>query len=147
VSLWSPSWLSLDPLFVSNNTQTITKAFTWVEQYFFVVDELGSDDGYYTTISVSDLSSNDNTISNGNIQLRAIGDVFTIDGQNNPSVSSPLGSIYRNANLANNLIGRTRGANQWRTGSYGIYIEIKIDVPAFQPTGQYTGNIVYTLYK
>ena len=54
---------------------------------------------------------------------------------------------YQALNASRNYIKRNNAANSWVIGYYGSLINLKIDVPAWQPAGAYVGTLVYTLIE
>lgn len=138
---------------VDTTTSNIFNATTG--DYFFVDDLKGVDDGYYTTIQMSDFTQGGwgaGVIPGDNLTIRttATNPLDTIAGATNPLVNlgtvdgtyrsfgtTPLTFISRNAWLPNNgLIGR-----------YGMYADFELTVPAYTPVGTYQGTLTYTLYE
>ncbi len=123
------------------------------EQYAFYVSDLKwSQSGWYTTVSVSDLSgqTTDWVISKNNVSFKAgSSNVNLITGSANDkvvfdssrtdytSMSNPLQYILRGTGAD--------GAN--KLGIYGDDPRLQVEIPQFTPADQYKGIITYTLYE
>ena len=132
----------------SEQIQTIEKTFSWTNDYFQIIDRLWYDTGYYTTISISDMTNgNGDKIWSGFVAIKALTGVVTLSGTYNPRVYSAITWAYQYFTAAPlTFIKRDTAANWGVTGIYGLHTSWKIDIPVLQDPGMYTGVITYTLY-
>lgn len=128
----------------SNSTGTIEQQFTG---YFKVYDKKSSNSGYYTTLSISDLSWTYSTISKNNIYLQATG-VTLIQGTANTWVYIHTWiQTYQAMTGVVNYIRRDPGNNNDKKGEYGNLPRIKVLIPPYTIPDDYTATITYTLYE
>ena len=132
----------------SEQIQTITKTFSWTNDYFQIIDTLGQNTGYYTTISISDMTNGSgDTLLSGLVAIKALTGVVTLSGTYNPRVYSAITWTYQYFTASPlTFIKRDTAANSWVTGTYGLQTVWKVDIPALQNIGNYTWVITYTLY-
>ena len=137
------------PLNASFGSQTAQQTFSWSANYFRVQDLKGTDSGYISTLQLSgNLTAWSNTISWSAVSFRAFGSINLVSGSVNPRVVLDGGtSAYQALNTARNFIRRNTAANSWVIWYYGANIDMKIDVPAWQPAGAYTSTLIYTLIE
>jgi hypothetical protein len=137
------------PLNASFSAQTEQEVFSGAANYFWVQDLKGTNSGYVTTLQLSgNMTAGSNIISWSNVSFRAFGWINVISWSANPRVVLDAGtSWYQALNTARNFIRRNNAANSWVIGYYGANIDLKIDIPAWQPAGAYTGTLVYTLIE
>ena len=131
---------------VSATTNSLEKPYTWAGDYFQVADNVGADAWYYTTLAVSNLQYSSNTISNANIYVKTVWWVSLLAGTANANVISSIGTTYLNASSPLTFLMRSAWTNSGKTGTYWAQISIRVDIPAFQQAGSYTGTIIYTIY-
>jgi len=134
---------------VSNVAVQMEQQFTW-EDYFRVNDLLWSDSGYYTTISVTNLSGQSTSayIPAANVAMKVDTTATTlITGTANANVvvDNTLLS-YQSIDSVVTLINRTIGANNGVLGKYATFPWLRVTVPAYQQVDSYVGIITYTLY-
>lgn len=146
---WPTSLTFSSALNVSFWAQTINQDFTWAANYFWVQDLKGIDSWYNTTLQLSwNLSSSGNIISGSNVSFVAVWTISVLSGTTNPRVVLDAATAwYQALNASRNYIKRNNAANSWVIGYYGSLINLKIDVPAWQPAGAYVGTLVYTLIE
>jgi len=112
-----------------------------------VIDEVGADTGYYTTIEISVMENGSgDTIPYTAIAIRAFDDIITLGGTTNPRVYSAITGTYQYFTSPLTFIRRDTEANDGVKGTYGLHTVRKVDIPALQNVGEYTGVITYTLY-
>ncbi|EKD25486.1 MAG: hypothetical protein ACD_80C00046G0013 [uncultured bacterium (gcode 4)] len=132
----------------STTIQTIEKTFSWSTDYFKVVDRQGIDTGYYTTISISDMNNpSGGSIPYTDIAVKALTGIVTLSWTENPRVYSAITDTYQYFTASPlTFISRDIAANGGMIWTYGLQTIWKIDIPAFQNIGDYSGVITYTLY-
>lgn len=134
----------------SASAQSVTGAFT---DEFWVEDLKGDDAGYYTTLQLSgDLQSGTNTIDASNVLAKTAstgpGAIVLMNGTANSNVEvDAVMATFQSLDGAVTFIKRDTGANSGLVWQYGALPEMRVDVPAYQPVGVYTGNMVYTLFE
>ncbi len=139
---------------IQNTSQTIVLT----SDSFIVDDQRWSGNGYYTTLSISDLVGIwDHIISSSSaISIKSYKSVQTLAGYENPIVvfddalsdyipaDTPVTFIKRD--LREIWDGWIIGP-WWIRGTYGGKIQMRIILPAYQAIDTYTGMITYTLYE
>lgn len=140
----SPTTISL----WSGVTKSIDQQIDTLTTYFSVEDLKWSASGYYTTLSISALTgANGLTIPASAIQIKA-NTVTTLSGTSNASVIlDPSINSYIAANTPIQFIKRNNNTWQSIVWTYGSQLRIRINVPAYQSVGSYSGTITYTLYE
>ncbi|MCX6824834.1 MAG: hypothetical protein NTY80_01300 [candidate division SR1 bacterium] len=143
-----PASLSIGSLPTPESTIKVAKIFTGANDYFTIADYIGDDAGYYTTLSMGNMSNQSgNILSNNNIAVKTATGVITLSGSSNPNVVSGItGSYTTFGNSVLTFIQRNAGANGGLTGTYAISPAIEITVPELQSVGNYSGTMIYTLY-
>lgn len=139
----APNTLHIWSITGSNTWQIITQK----SDYFTVDDKKGSLSGYYTTLSISDLTSTWSLISKSNIQVKA-DPITTLSWSANPAVILDS-TIVSFTSLSSPVTFIKRNNGTW-WGIQGIYwskINLQITIPAYQTIGTYTGTLTYTLYE
>lgn len=133
---------------VNEQAFSIEKTFSWSSEYFEVIDEIGWDPGYYTTISMSDITNGSgDSIPYTAIAIKALNGLETLAGTTNPRVYSAITWTYQYFSGAPlTFIKRNAESNGGVTWTYGVHTVWKIDVPTLQNVGTYTWVITYTLY-
>lgn len=146
---WPTALTFTAALNVSFGSQTINQDFTWAANYFWVQDMKGIDSWYNTTLQLSwNLVSSWNIISGSNVSFLAVWGITTLSWVANPRVVLDAATAwYQALNVSRNYIKRNNAANSWVIGYYGSLINLKVDVPAWQPAGAYTTVLVYTLIE
>ncbi|NOZ43788.1 MAG: hypothetical protein GXP45_01215 [bacterium] len=109
----------------------------------------GSNSGYYTTLSVSDLTgqATSDVIPAGNVTIKtdSTGAVL-ITGDANTSVVVP-DSLLSYSTFPVTFIKRDIGLNNARIGKYAMSPWLQITIPAFVSPDTYQGVITYTLIE
>lgn len=146
---WPTALTFSSALNVSFSAQTINQDFTWAANYFWVQDLKWVDSWYNTTLQLSwNLVASGNSISWSNVSFLAVWSIVTLSGSTNPRVVlDSATSAYQTLNTSRNYIKRNASANSWAIWYYWAFINLKIDVPAWQPAGAYAGTLVYTLIE
>ena len=136
-------------LSASFSAQTINQNFTGAANYFWVQDLKGADSGYNTTLQLSgNLTAWSNILSGSNVSFLAVGSITVVSGSTNPRVVLDAATAaYQALNTSRNFIKRNNAANFGTIGYYAANINLKVDVPAGQAAGAYTGTLVYTLIE
>lgn len=150
ITYWGPTALTFSTaLNVSFGLQSINQDFTWSVNYFWVQDLKGTDSWYNTTLQLSgNLTSSWNAISGSNVSFLAVGWVTVVSWSTNARVVLDAGTAwYQALNASRNFIKRNTAANFGVIGYYAANINLKVDVPAGQPAGNYAGTLVYTLIE
>jgi len=147
------SGLDLGDVYISNNEQILSGQF--VADTFQLRDFKWAESGYYTTLSVTNLSwaadPVNHVIYNSNIQIKA-GWISTITWINAELAWVNLGVLsgdYLVANEARTYFNRavTTTANAWRLWKYGDALWVKVTIPPHTIADNYHGTITYTLYE
>ncbi len=147
LSISWPVYFDFQERDVSDQMQTREVVCTGLQDYFKVIDELGADSGYYTTLQISDmLNASGDTIPASQIAVKMVGDIQTLAWLPNPRVMSAITGTYQYFSTPLIFKYRNPGINNGILGQYGIHTARKIDIPALQNPGEYTGVIIYTLY-
>ncbi|AKH33147.1 hypothetical protein XF24_00824 [candidate division SR1 bacterium Aalborg_AAW-1] len=143
ICIYAPSALHIGSINGSNTGQSMNIQ----SEYFTLDDSKGSLSGYYTTLSISDLTSTGSTISKSNIQIKA-DPITTLSGSTNPAVILDS-SILSFTSLSSpvTFIKRNSGTGGGIKGIYGSKINLQVNIPAYQTIGTYTGTLTYTLYE
>lgn len=151
VTISSPTSFAFDSTPASFITGIVTKDFTGVTNYFTVNDLKGSDTGYTTTLQIaSDLVTGAYRISSGNVAFKADYPVaHLLSGTTNPRVITDSNATggFQALNNARTFIYRNTALNTWVISQYGQHITMQITIPAGQPSGVYSGVLVYTLIE
>ena len=150
VTVGSPANVTFDDVHVQSTTQNADVTLSGTGNYFYVDDMLGADEGYNTTLQMSNLTAaGGGSIPLENIGLHIpLGAPTVIEGSENSRVTydtalnndwnffsdTPYSFIYRQNALNDGLLGR-----------YGLLPYFRIVVPGFQHLGVYTGTLTYTL--
>ena len=143
ICIYAPSALHIWSINGSNTWQSMNIQ----SEYFTLDDSKWSLSGYYTTLSISDLTSTWSTISKSNIQIKA-DPITTLSGSTNPAVILDS-SILSFTSLSSPVTFIKRNSGTW-WGIKGIYwskINLQVNIPAYQTIGTYTGTLTYTLYE
>jgi hypothetical protein len=132
----------------SDQSLTIEKTFSWVNDYFKIIDNAGEDTGYYSTISISDMTNQSgDSLPYTSMAIKSLTGIVLLSWTNNPSVYSAITWVYQYFTAAPlTFIKRDTAANAGVSWIYGLHTVWKIDVPALQNIGAYSGVITYTLY-
>jgi len=145
ITIWSftgfdfSTWLS-----VENYEQSLEEN---MGDYFWVDDPNGYNSGYYTTISVTDLTWENGIVDATNIYLQATGvDLLSGTANSNVVVNSALSS-FQEISSPVTLIKRDTGENNYKKWKYGVKPKLKVVVPAFQSAWDYSWIMTYTLYE
>ena len=131
-------------------TQNTGQIVSIQSDYFKVDDQKWSNGGYYTTLSISNLTWTSwwNIISSASsVQIRAT-TIDTLSGTANASVILDTSiNSYISANTPVTFIRRDIGAGIGIQWTYGSKIDFRIIIPAYQRADTYTWIITYTLYE
>jgi hypothetical protein len=131
-------------VFGQNYVQNIEKQFG---DYIWVYDLKWIDSGYYTTLSVTNLTGLTSFISSGNIAIRATG-LTLMSWTTNPRVVLASGlDNYVSFTWVITFIKRDTAANSSVKGQYGALPRLRITIPAFQTIENYQWVMTYTLYE
>ena len=150
ITYWWPSSLTFTTaLNIAFWTQSINQNFTWSSDYFRVQDMKWTDSWYNTTLQLSwNLVSSWNAISWSNVSFMAVWWITLLSWLANPRVVLDAAtSWYQALNSSRTYIKRNSAANFWVIWYYWSLINLKVDVPAWQPAGAYAGVLVYTLIE
>jgi hypothetical protein len=128
----------------TNDLQIVEQQF-W--DYFWVEDPIWANNGYYTTISISDLSGQYENISKNNISIKGTG-INLLSGTANPRVqiNSNLNN-YQSIGEPITYIKRDTASNFSIKGKYGNKPRLKFDIPAYIRIDDYHATLTYTLYE
>lgn len=123
------------------------KQFTGTD-YFWTDDMKGSNSGWYSTISVTDLTGTNGTIGSGNIAMKVTTTGTTlITGTANTNVVVANTLInYTALNSPVTFMQRTAGTNLGKLGRYATFPWLQVTIPAYQAVGSYHATLIYTLY-
>lgn len=143
VNIWWPAMVT-GAIEASSEYQIIEQEFS---DYFWVNDPIGANSGYYTTISISDLSGQYQSISKSSIAMKGTG-ITLLSGTTNPRVEI-------NSNLNNyqpiwdpiTYIKRDTASNYSVKGKYGNKPRLKFNIPAYVTIDDYHATLTYTLYE
>ena len=121
------------------------------QNYFTVEDLKGAAAGYYTTISVTDLTDgNKKVIAAENLSVQVPkGKVHKLAGYADANVVVPKGTqeyVNFTSSSPATLIQRSVDSDGL-VGRYGVLPKFRLTVPAFQALGSYTGTMTYTLIE
>jgi len=153
LTIWTETWnLNLWEVNVSNNAQTLSWSFG--ANSFWVEDMKWVESGYYTTISVTDLTWTvaGHMISADNVSLKT--------AWNEPSnISWATASeakvifwawitTWHSGSWQVNYFQRLNTASEdaWRVWKWWDNLQIKVNIPAHTPFDTYRWTITYTLY-
>lgn len=120
---------------------------------FYVSDLKWSQTGYYTTISVTDLTGSINgdtkTIPAANVEFKAwAANPTLITGNENASVVFDSNvSSYIAINNPVQYIQRAKDTGYGILWEYGDAPYVQVTIPAYTPATTYHGVITYTLYE
>ena len=126
---------------VSNSAQTATGNFG--NDSFRVDDQRWSESGWYTTLSVTDLTGQNNAahvIAASNVKLTASAETFS----QNTGIANPFSSQQTMDSVKTYL---HMAANHAILGTYLTDMAVEVTVPANTPADTYKGIITYTLYE
>jgi len=153
LTIWTETWnLNLWEVNVSNNAQELSWSFG--ENSFWVEDMKWLETGYYTTISVTDLTWTVSThvISADNVYLKTAWNepsYITWATVNDSKVIfwSAITS-WHSGSTPVNYFQRLNTASQdaWRVWKWWDNLQIKVNIPAHTPYDTYRWTITYTLY-
>jgi len=144
--------ITLEWATVSNEVITRTGAFG--EDSFWLSDQKWIESGYYTTLSVTNLSwDNDPTshvITNDHVFLKST-ELHTIEWVTGADAGVKIGLSGDNyVSMANPVTYFTRPTtatvNAWKLWKYGDNLQIKVEIPPHTLADTYRGTITYTLY-
>lgn len=148
---WS---FNFDAISVSTNEIVQEKQFTWVlvDAPFWVQDYKWLNSGYYTTVSISDLTGQNTAAiipaTNVKIKVDAFETVL-ITWTANSAVVLNTGSFllsYQNFDSPITFINRPEWSNAGKLGKYGVRPYLEITIPSYQAADTYEGIITYTLF-
>ena len=145
MSIWSLTWFAfINALSIVNYEQILEEE---VPDYFWVNDPNWYNSGFHTTVSISDFTWSNWTISALNVFMFASG-VDLLSGMMNPrvTISSGLNS-YLAIDGPVTYLQREDGYNSGVTWKYGNKPWLKIVVPPYQAPWSYKAVITYTLYE
>ncbi len=148
VTIWATGSFNFGTFPVSSSDITTGKQFTG-EDYFRVDDMKGADSGWYTTISVTDLTGTAGTISGANVSMKVDStgtQLITGTANTNVVVSDTLLS-YTPINSTITFIKRDAGSNLGKLGRYAAFPWLQITIPAYQSVGAYHGVLTYTIIE
>ncbi|MDD3262833.1 MAG: hypothetical protein PHR61_03220 [Candidatus Absconditabacteria bacterium] len=133
---------------VSSTENLVEKQFTG-DDYFRVDDMKGADEGYYTTLQVTDLSGANGSIPATNISTKVDSTSTTlINGTDNANVVVADGLLnYTPLNTAITFIKRDTGANAGKLGRYAAFPRLQVTIPAYQSVGSYQATLTYTIIE
>ncbi|MDD3262834.1 MAG: Ig-like domain-containing protein [Candidatus Absconditabacteria bacterium] len=128
----------------TNDLQIVEQEFS---DYFRIEDPIGANNGYYTTIAISDLSGQYQSISKNTIAMKST-DIIVLSGTTNPRVeiNSNL-SNYQSIGEPITYIKRDTASNFGVKGKYGNKPWLKFDIPAYVRIDEYKATLTYTLYE
>ena len=134
---------------VSDQVYTLERTFSWVSDYFKLIDNVGDNTWYYTTLSMSNMTTVSwDILPYTSIAVKSLTGIVTLSWAVNSRVYSSITGIYQYFTASPlTFIKRDTAANSWLTGTYGLHTIWKIDIPAMQNIGDYTWVITYTLYE
>jgi len=137
------------PITESTGWQTLEEEFLWAANYFWIMDHLGSNSGYYTTLQLSgDLYSANATIPAIHVLRKSLGTIHRLAWVTNPNiVFDALSSWYQSLDSARTFIYRDSWPNGWIVWYYAANIGLKINIPPDQPPGTYIGTLLFTLME
>jgi hypothetical protein len=110
------------------------------------ISHKSEDAWYYTTLAFSNLQYGGYSIPNTNIYVKTSWSVTTLWWTTNPRVTTAIWTTYVAGSSPLTFIQRTAWANSSVTGTYWVQTILRVDIPALQTPGTYTGTIIYTLY-
>ena len=133
---------------VSSTESNVESQFTG-DDYFWVDDMKGANSGFYTTLSVSDLSGANGTIPAANISAKVDGTGTTlINGTANPNVVVADSLIsYTPLDGTVTFIKRDSAENNGKLGRYAAFPWLQVTIPAYQSVGSYQATLTYTLIE
>ena len=151
VTIGGPTSLAFStPLTVSFSSQSFEQEFTGTSNYFRVQDMKWLDSWYNTTLQIAgNLTTGAYSIASGNVSFKVTSTTpVLMSGTANPRVLIDSNtSAYQPLHVARTYIYRSAALNTGVISKYGQSIFLKIDVPANQPAGAYSGTVVYTLIE
>jgi cysteine-rich repeat protein len=140
----SPSSLDFPQFTTEWYAQTWYASSSW---YFELIDSNGADNGYYTTLQVTNLSGTFTTITNSNLARQSSGITLLSWTANSNVVLGSAFSSYSASTWTVTFIKRDTAANSWITWTYGAILDLRISLPAYVRPDTYEGTITYTLYE
>jgi len=152
LSIWQSGALNMGSVYISSSQQVLESQFTW-EAYFWVEDLFGSNTGYQTTVSLSNLSGQNTSafIPNENVEIKVSSATAILHtGSANPAVVVGSGTQFESYRVWwDNVfvfLNRPAGVNNGLVGMYKTFPRLKVTVPAYQSVDSYKWVITYTLY-
>jgi hypothetical protein len=106
-----------------------------------VDDSTGSKSGWNVSMSASALTDGVDTIAASNIELASIGNTAVVAGQAATGILEPTAAGAA-LNTARTVMNAPANEGQ---GSYTLDTTIAINVPAYQPAGEYAGTVTVNL--
>jgi hypothetical protein len=147
VGISAPATISFPGTTASSSAQTLD-----ISAGQFTVEDLkGAAAGYYTTVSISDLTSGSDTITKSNVSITvAGGTVSLVAGNTNSAVTVPttagtIGAGYVAMSSAVTML--QRGSAGGINGKYGVTPALRVNVPAYTPVGSYAATLTFTLIE
>lgn len=147
VGITAPATVSFPAATASSSAQQLD-----ISAGQFTVEDLkGATAGYYTTVSITDLTSGGNTITKSNVSINvASATVTLVAGNANAAVTVPtgagtVGSGYVAMSSAVTLLQRTSAGGI--NGKYGVTPALRVNVPAYSPSGSYAATLTFTLIE
>jgi len=153
LTIWTETWnLNLWEVNVSNNAQTLSWSFG--ANSFWVEDMKWVESGYYTTISVTDLTWTvaGHMISADNVSLKTAWNepsyiTWAIVNDSKVIFWSAITSWHSGSTPVNYFQRlNTASEDAWRVWKWWDDLQIKVTIPAHTPYDTYRWTITYTLY-
>ncbi len=145
MSIGIDSWvLFAQEIIVDGQDQEVSQQLSG---YLRVDDPVGADSGWYTTLSITDLTWTVANIPNDNIFLQASGVVLLSWTANTGVIIASWLTNYQVFSGVLTYIERPSWFNGGVTGRYGNKAWLKILVPAYQKIEEYHAMMTYTLYE
>jgi hypothetical protein len=143
VNIWWPAMVT-GSIEASSEYQIVEQEFS---DYFWINDPIWANSGYYTTIAISDLSGQYQSINKNTIAMKWTW-ITLLSWTTNPRVEI-------NSNLNNyqsiwepiTYIKRDTASNYGVKGKYGNKPWLKFDIPAYITIDDYHATLTYTLYE
>ncbi len=143
LNIWWPSMINAN-IEATSDLQIVEQQFN---DYFWIEDPIWTDNWYYTTISISDLSWDYENIDNSNIYLKW--DWITLlsgDSNRRVTINSSL-TNYQPIGNPITYIKRDNQTNYGITWKYWNKPRLRFDIPAFISIDAYHATLTYTLYE
>jgi len=145
LSIGAPSLINFGEIRVSSSEQVIEINLD-ESDYFMVEDLKALENGYYTTLSISDLVSGKKSISAENVELKTF-NVSNLAGSVNLNVITSLFNYSKFTSERPVILIERKLDSNGIVGKYGVLPSLKVKVPAYQAKGKYTGILTYTLIE